>query len=156
MGNKARAVLSAFATIFVAIAWTTKPSAGDILRIDTVIPDAPIVANCTPLAKDPVQINMTCNDKTCKPMSLADFSPSTQFSEPVGKQSSRGIQEPEPGFSMECDSDRMYFRIRINADGSAEFSICLVNTVCYIRDGDERGAEMFRNEGTMCFPLSAE
>ena len=73
MGNASRTVFSAFAAIFVAIAWTTEPSAGDIRRIEPVAPDDPFVASCAQLAEVP----------------------SGRSGEPAGKRPNPGVQEPE-------------------------------------------------------------
>ena len=47
MGNASRTVFSAFAAIFVAIAWTTEPLAGDIWRsADMLLADDLNIVSC--------------------------------------------------------------------------------------------------------------
>ena len=100
MGNASRTVFSAFAAIFVAIAWTTEPLAGDIWRIEPVAPDDPFVASCAQLAEVP----------------------SGRSGKPAGKRPNPGVQEPERPLSMECEFDRMYYRIRMDS-GSLDLPI---------------------------------
>ena len=110
MGNASRTVFSALAAIFVAIAWTTEPAAGDILRTaDMLLPADLVVANCAQPGGNPMEIAQP----NANPVDVG-VPEATSMAPPCSEEVIQGIEAAIRAF---CGPEGGWFRATCDANG---------------------------------------